>query len=113
MTIKNIDAHGAKTYTAFNGREALEILEKHKSEIGIVLSDVGMPEMDGYTLVKTIRSSPDPKIRSICAIALTAFGRPQDRINALRAGFESYIAKPVMQDELIAVLESVCKSKKR
>ena len=108
-----IESHGAKTYSASNGVEALAQLEKYKGEINIVLSDIGMPEMDGYTLVTTIRNSPDKQISSLCAVALTAFGRPQDRVSALKAGFDSYIAKPVMQDELIAVLETVCKARRR
>ena len=106
-----IQAHGAKTYLAHNGIEALEIIERKKDAIGIVLSDVGMEKMDGYSLARAIRSSSDEKVNSLCMVALTAFGRPQDRVTALKAGFDSYIAKPVMQDELIAVLETVCKKK--
>lgn len=108
-----ISANGAETFVASNGIEALEILKKHKDRIGIILSDVGMPQMDGHTLLKEVRSSEDPKINSVCAIALTAFGRPQDRIQALRSGFDSYISKPVMQEELLTVLESACKTKNR
>lgn len=108
-----ISANGAKTFVAHNGKEALEIIKGNYLEIGIVLSDVGMPIMDGYSLVKTMRASENSHISSICAIALTAFGRPQDRIQALKAGFDSYIAKPVMQEELLTVLESACKTKNR
>ena len=108
-----ISANGAKTFVAYNGMEALKIIAANKMEIGIVLSDIGMPIKDGYELVKAMRASDDKHISSICAIALTAFGRPQDRIQALRAGFDSYIAKPVMQEELLTVLESACKLKNR
>lgn len=108
-----LQAYGAKTHFAFNGLEAMEVLREYKSEIGIVLSDIGMPQMDGYQLITEIRASKDPQISSLCAVALTAFGRPQDRITALKAGFDSYIAKPVMQEELITVLETVCKSRQR
>ncbi len=108
-----ISGHGAKTFTASNGVEAMEIISAHKSEIGIILSDIGMPEMDGLTLISRIRSSRDKEISSICAVALTAFGRPQDRITSLRAGFDSYIAKPVIQEELLTVLESTYRFKKR
>ncbi len=108
-----IVSHGAKVFVANNGREALRIIEQHNDEIGIVLSDIGMPEMDGYRLVESIRASKNRKISSICTVALTAFGRAQDRILALRAGFDSYIAKPVMQEELLTVLESACKAKRR
>jgi chemotaxis family two-component system sensor kinase Cph1 len=108
-----ITAHGAKTYTASNGVEAMEILEAHKSEIGVLLSDIGMPLMDGLNLIAKIRASSDKEISTICAVALTAFGRPQDRIISLRAGFDSYIAKPVIQEELLTVLETTCRFKRR
>lgn len=108
-----VTSHGAKIYTARNGVEAQRLLNEHKADIGIVLSDIGMPEMDGYALVESIRASPDRQISSVCAVALTAFSRPQDRILALKAGFDSYISKPVMQEELLTVLESACKAKKR
>lgn len=107
-----LSSHGAETSTAGDGVEALKVLEGN-SEISIVLSDVGMPNMDGYGLVKKIRESANPEIKNICAIALTAFARPQDRINALKAGFDSYISKPVMQEELLTVLKSSCQSKSR
>ncbi len=69
--------------------------------------------MDGYQMIQKIRASENPKINSVCSVALTAYGRPQDRVVALRSGFDSYISKPVMQEELIAVLETACKSRKR
>lgn len=108
-----LTAHGAKTFVAFNGEEALAMLEKHGAEIGMILSDVGMPIMDGYQMIQKIRESSNKHISSMCAVALTAYGRPQDRVQALRAGFDSYITKPVMQEELIAVLETTCKSRTR
>lgn len=108
-----IKAHGARTFTAANGREALEVLKNHGKEVSVVLSDVGMPEMDGHQLAQAIRSSEEDHIRNICMIALTAFGRPGDRITALKSGFDTYIAKPVMQEELLTVLESACKKKSR
>ncbi|RYZ69385.1 MAG: response regulator, partial [Proteobacteria bacterium] len=79
----------------------------------VLVSDVGMPTMDGYSLAKEIRASQDEEIRNVCAVALTALGRPQDRIQALNSGFDSYITKPVMQEELIVVLKSACSSRKR
>ena len=108
-----LQGQGAKTYSAHNGIDALEVLSHHKDEISIILSDVGMPVMDGYQFIAQVRKSPDPVISSMSAVALTAFGRPHDRIAALRAGFDAYIAKPVMQEELLAVLEGSSRSKFR
>lgn len=107
-----LTSHGAKTHVASDGEEALKMIEDHKN-IEIVLSDVGMPNMDGYELMRQIRRNSDPRIKNLCTIALTAFARPQDRINALKAGFDSYISKPVMQEELLTVLKSACVSRNR
>lgn len=107
-----LSSHGAKTHVASDGEEALRVLEDNTG-IEIVLSDVGMPNMDGYELMKNIRKSDDHRIKNLCTIALTAFARPQDRINALKAGFDSYISKPVMQEELLTVLKSACVSRNR
>lgn len=105
-----IKTHGATTYTASNGNEALAVLEIRKDEITLILSDVGMPFMDGHQFMQNVRQSPDDKIRAMFSVALTAFGRPQDRISALKAGFNSYITKPVMQEELLTVLEAAKKT---
>lgn len=107
-----LSGHGAKVRVAGDGVEAMEILEEEEG-IGIVLSDVGMPNMDGYELIKTIRAHKSLEIKNLCAVALTAFARPQDRINALKSGFDSYISKPVMQEELLTVLKSTCMSQSR
>lgn len=107
-----LTSHGATVALAADGMEAITYLEDHP-EFTIVLSDVGMPNMDGYELMKNIRKSDSPEIRNICAVALTAFARPQDRINALKAGFDSYISKPVMKEELLTVLKSACQSRTR
>jgi PAS domain S-box-containing protein len=71
----------------------------------IVVSDLGMPEEDGYSLIKKIRKSP--KTNKIPVIALTAYARAEDRTRALRAGFNTHVAKPIEPTELLAVIASL------
>jgi CheY-like chemotaxis protein len=65
-----------------------------------------MPEENGYTLIRRIRKLPDP-IGKIPAVALTAFGRTEDRISALEAGFQMHVPKPVEPTELMMVIASL------
>lgn len=103
--IKQILEDGyADVITAEGGKEALAILEKCK--VDILISDIAMPGMDGYGLVKRVRAFELRTGRRIPAIALTAFARSEDRTRALRAGFLVHIAKPVESDELLATVAS-------
>ena len=68
----------------------------------VILSDVGMPDQDGYDLIREVRVHHSG--RELPAAALTAFARPEERKRALLAGFQVHIAKPVDPDELIAVV---------
>ncbi len=95
---------GAVVVTATSGREALELLSEAAHDI--LVSDVGMPEMDGLDLIRRLRSQG----RRLPAIALTAFARPQDRMQALAAGFDMHLAKPVEPQELIVVIAALLRS---
>jgi PAS domain S-box-containing protein len=95
----------ADVITAEGAKEALVILEKQK--IAVLISDIGMPEMDGYELIKQVRAFERKTGRNIPAIALTAFARSEDRTRALRSGFLAHIAKPVETDELLATVASI------
>lgn len=103
---KVLSLQGANVKTAGNGIEALNLLSSDPKQ-NLVISDIGMPEMDGYELIKSLRSSPRSEVSSIKAIALTAYSYPKDRIRALEHGFNSYISKPVSTEELFAVIKSV------
>jgi CheY-like chemotaxis protein len=61
-----------------------------------------MPEVDGFELIKRIRSSEDPAVSEVPAAALTAFARSEDRTKALQSGFEMHLSKPVDPGELVA-----------
>ena len=68
----------------------------------MLVSDIGMPEVDGYELIRAIRASTDPAVRELPAAALTAFARSEDRTKALQSGFQMHLAKPVDPGELVA-----------
>jgi len=72
----------------------------------ILISDIGLPEQDGYTLMERVRRSEQADVRALPGIALTAFARAEDRARALRAGFQAHIAKPVDPSDLIATVAS-------
>ena len=73
----------------------------------LLLSDIGLPDMDGYQLIRRIRGQSDAAIRDIPAIAVTAFARPEDRERALHEGFNGHVAKPVDVAELLTAISQV------
>jgi signal transduction histidine kinase/CheY-like chemotaxis protein len=70
----------------------------------VLVSDIGMPEVDGFELMRRIRASQDARLASVPAIALTAFTRAEDRRRALDAGYDRYLRKPVDAGELAATV---------
>lgn len=96
---------GSEVVTAGSAAEALSVLDNEKFDV--LISDIGMPVEDGYTLIKKIRARPADKGGRIPAIALTAYARVEDRVRALTAGFQIHIPKPVEPVELIAVVASL------
>jgi CheY-like chemotaxis protein len=72
----------------------------------VLISDIGMPENDGYGLIRRIRERPDDAHR-IAAIALTGYARGEDRAAALRAGFDVHLTKPAQPDELVAAIATL------
>jgi len=71
------------------------------------VSDIGMPEEDGYSLIRQIRALPDDRGGRIPAAALTAYAGAEDRKRALLAGFQLHIPKPVEPTELVAVVATL------
>jgi NO-binding membrane sensor protein with MHYT domain/CheY-like chemotaxis protein/nitrogen-specific signal transduction histidine kinase len=91
---------GAATMTAPGAGAALALLEREVPDV--IVSDVGMPEVDGFELMRRIRGRG--ATAAIPAIALTAFTRQDDRVRALQAGFTDYLAKPVEPAALAAAI---------
>lgn len=96
---------GADVLIAGSAKEALEAIEKARPEI--LISDIGMPDEDGYELIKKIRALPARKGGKTPAIALTAYARTEDRLRALRSGYQMHVPKPVELAELVAVITSL------
>lgn len=102
---------GATVTAKESAAEALEALEN--AVFDILISDIGMPDEDGYALIGKVRKLSTKKYSRIPAVALTAYARREDRIRALNAGFQAHIPKPVEPVELVAVIASLAKGLER
>jgi PAS domain S-box-containing protein len=98
-----LEGHGAQVIAAASVKEALMLLQSDAPDL--LISDIGLPDVDGYELVHQIRASSAVS-RGIPAIALTAYARAEDRMRAMRAGYQVHIAKPVEPAELLAAVAS-------
>lgn len=96
---------GAEVGISNSGSEALARLEQRPPDV--LVADIGMPNMDGYSLIRALRERESRQARRTPAIAMTAFSRAEDRIRALDAGFNFHLTKPVDVRELIAVIASL------
>ncbi|MGH8865696.1 MAG: hybrid sensor histidine kinase/response regulator [Burkholderiales bacterium] len=97
---------GARVTTASSAAEAFGLLREGEADArpDVLVSDIGMPDEDGYQLLRRVRSLAPDEGGSIPAVALTAYGRARDRIKALSAGFQTHIPKPVEPEELMMVI---------
>jgi signal transduction histidine kinase/ActR/RegA family two-component response regulator len=101
----------AEVTTAGSAREAMEILPTLHPDV--LISDIGMPGEDGYSLISQVRALPAEQGGEVPAVALTAFARTEDRTRALMSGFQMHIPKPVDPGELAAVVENLAAWKRR
>jgi signal transduction histidine kinase/CheY-like chemotaxis protein len=97
--------HGAVPECAASAIEALAAFRKMRPDV--IISDIGMPEKDGYELIRDIREMEKTLGGTTPAVALTAFARSADRTRAMLAGYQMHLAKPVEPAELIATVASV------
>jgi DNA-binding NarL/FixJ family response regulator len=104
-----LELRGYEVMTAEHGRDALRILEKQIPHM--IICDVMMPEMDGYSFVKYVRE--DPRTNYIPVLFLSAKGQIQDRVTGLNTGADVYMVKPFEPDELIAQIEASLKQAER
>jgi len=96
-----LENHEMDVVSATNGRQAIELIDS-TPDLGVVLMDIMMPEMDGYETMREIRK--DPRFRTLPILALTAKAMKGDREKCLQAGASDYIAKPVNTDQLLSLL---------
>ncbi len=100
-----LEEYGAETIVAASAAEALKALELYHPDV--LLSDIGMPEEDGYSLIRKVRSLSLERGGSIKAVALTAYAREEDQQRAISAGFQMHVTKPVEPAELVAAVSSL------
>ena len=102
---KVLGTQGAIVKAVSSAREALDVLGRER--VDVLLSDIEMPGTDGYQLIRDLRLRPSQQGGSVPAAALTAYARTEDRLRALRAGFQLHLAKPVQPSELVTVVASL------
>ncbi|HEY8410821.1 MAG TPA: PAS domain S-box protein, partial [Pyrinomonadaceae bacterium] len=100
---------GAKVKSVGTAKEALDLIMNGGSDV--LISDIGMPGVDGYELIRQVRKLPPDRGGKIPAIALTAYTRTEDRLQSLRAGYDMHVPKPVELAELVAVAATVVRRK--
>lgn len=102
LTKRLLILYHANVIVAANAIEGLEQLKRVRPDV--VVSDIDMPQMDGYQFIRAVRNLPAHKGGQTPAVAFTAFSRREDRTNAITAGFQKYLSKPVDFEELIATI---------
>jgi len=98
---------GARVLSASNAIDGLAMLQEHRPHV--VLSDIGMPGNDGYDLMRWVRALPDLQVRHTPAAAITAYAGAEDRRQALLAGYQRYLVKPVRPGELVVAVAELAR----
>jgi signal transduction histidine kinase/CheY-like chemotaxis protein len=101
----HLEAYHAFVLTAPSAAKALDLLQHE--HVDVLLADIAMPGEDGYSLIRKLRALDTPSIASIPAAALTAFARNEDRQQALEAGFQLHLAKPIDAQTLVSAVATL------
>jgi signal transduction histidine kinase/ActR/RegA family two-component response regulator len=104
MIVEALERHGASVLQASSGTEALIAITENKPDI--LISDIGMPEMDGYDLLTRIRLG-ELGLKNLPAIALTAYASVEDKEKARRAGFAAHLSKPISVADLVSCIARI------
>jgi CheY-like chemotaxis protein len=104
-----LQQYGADVVAASSAAEAYEFITTAPTgeRPDVMITDLGMPGEDGYSLIRRVREWGRAPGAYLPAVALTAYGRTEDRMRALRAGFQMHVAKPVEPTALAAVITSL------
>jgi PAS domain S-box-containing protein len=105
LVTMDLTQHGASVTGVTGAAEALRVLEQ--SQFDLLISDIAMPEIDGYALIRQVRNRESGREKRLPAIALTAYARVQDRTRAIIAGYNTHVVKPVEANELVTVVASL------
>ncbi len=96
-----------EVHTADSAASALAAMEEAPPDV--LISDISMPDEDGYALIARVRAHPRQHLSAVPAIALTALARPEDRSRALRAGYQEHVAKPVNTGQLLTAIAAAAR----
>ena len=99
---------GATVETAGSASEGMDVLQAFRPDV--LVSDIGMPEEDGYAFIRRVRSLPLSEGGRTPSLALTAYAREEDRTKALSMGYTTHIDKPVNPDGLTAAVRNLASS---
>jgi PAS domain S-box-containing protein len=106
-----LESAGAVVYLAPSAEQGMEhLLSK---SVDVLICDIGMPDVDGYSLMRRIRALNDGQKSEVAAVALTAYARLEDRTEAMSAGFQNHLPKPVEPAEFLAVVHSLANPRSR
>jgi len=100
-----LEQYQAEVRAVASVREALQVIPEWKPDV--LVSDIGMPQEDGYSLIRKLRSQPQEQGGNIPAAALTAYARAEDRVRAIQEGYQLHLPKPVEPAELATVVASL------
>ena len=106
MLTRLFEEYGANILTASSAAEGLATMAGWKPHV--LISDIGMPDEDGYAFIRKVRSLPPGQGADTPAIALTGYVRVEERMRALEAGFQMFVPKPVETNELISLIGDLC-----
>jgi PAS domain S-box-containing protein len=102
-----LEDHGAIVTPVASGAAAFALLRTNPGEFDALVSDIGMPQMDGYDLIRRIRADLGLGPHRLPAVAVTAYARDEDRRRALHAGFQSHVTKPYQANQLVTILNQL------
>jgi len=105
-----LQLHGAKVVSADSAAKAIEAVLQFRPDV--VLCDLMMPEMDGYSFLRRIRALDDEMARVVPVVALTAFAAAENRLKKEQAGFQVHLDKPIDPLHLIDAINTLIKIKK-
>jgi CheY-like chemotaxis protein len=100
-----LERSGANVMTSYSVPHAMDIFERHRPDC--VISDIGMPDEDGYSFIQRVRALPRHLGGETPVAALTAYARDEDRLRILRSGFQAYILKPVEPSDLVIAVAGI------
>jgi two-component system CheB/CheR fusion protein len=99
-----LEQYAAQVTAVASAKEAIAVLTANPREYDVLLSDIGMPDEDGYALIRQVRELSAETGGQIPAAALTAYARGEDQSETLTAGFQRHIAKPVEPEQLVLIV---------